>query len=269
MLDAYLDGFWVLDRRLPRWARRSNPIIRRHLGGFWKAQLPELETLWRLYALQAAAILLSLLLPGLLELGALVGLVSFFVLPPGLVIYGWALAAIGSATASAVIEEREHNALDLLRTTPFSLRFILLSKIAAAVWRQVPDLALLVMVAALFSLPPIILEHTALPTAETSPYIPHLMMLLGLAASIIRPILEPVMIGALGVLIGAVGMYRISSAVLVSLLGLTYFLFLNLPRLLPLAWPLRLLVETVLPLALPLLLTWGALRGAEYFLLRD
>ncbi len=260
------DRSFEIDRRFPKWARRSNPIVRRHLGGFWKALLPETRTVTRLLLFQVLFVLISLAAPWLLEATAIVGLISFFVLPLLLVVYGRALLAIGNLAVAAITDERQHHTLDLLRTTPFSLRFILLSKIAASVWRQANPLGTIILASATISLPPIILEHIAAWPLDRHELIARLLIILGLVASVGRLLVEPLMIGALGILAGSTWRSQAPPATWTALLGLSYFTLINLPRLLPLEWPLRLLVETVLPLALPVVISWGALWLADYTL---
>jgi hypothetical protein len=83
--DDAPDRFWELDRRLPRWARRSNPIVRRHLGGFWKASLPAMDELGWVLIGQLLFLLPGLFWQSFLELISMAGLLSIFVMPVGLV----------------------------------------------------------------------------------------------------------------------------------------------------------------------------------------
>ncbi len=268
-LTSRQDYSYEPDRRFPKWVRRSNPIVRRHLGGFWKVTYVEIQTLWRLFLLQVVLVLLSVFSPEILDLSAILGLLSLLLLPVGLVIYGRTLFLVSEAAIAAITDERRHNALDVLRVTPFSLRFILLSKIAASIWRQMGKLDMLVVASSLMSLSPIILEHVTLWPPKQSPFIPQLMIIVGLAATILRLFFEPVMFATLGILAGSSWMSSAPPIAWIALLGLSYFTLINLLRLLPLSWLMRLIVESVLPLVLPILITWSALRLAVYSLSRD
>jgi broad-specificity NMP kinase len=55
-----------VDRSLPEWARRSNPIVRRHLGEYWKTMSLDLLLVLRIFIGNSVFVLLSLPLPFLL-----------------------------------------------------------------------------------------------------------------------------------------------------------------------------------------------------------
>lgn len=263
------DTFWELDRNLPLWARRSNPIVRRHLGGFLGAPIPQLGLLARLFIVQAVIIALSYFIPALLEIAALMGLASLFALPFSLTAYAWVLFTIGRSTSDAMISERKYGALDTLRTTPLSLSSILLSKIAVGLWRQAVNIDTILLAVSIFSLPPIIIEHASLyPPDEFGPAT-HLMIIVGLGASILRLLLEPLMIGAVGILVGAVSDLKLTALMWTTLLGIAYFALVNLPRLAIMPWPVRLVVESILPVVLPVVIMVGALAIARNVLERD
>jgi len=263
------EGFWELDRNLPRWARRSNPIVRRHLGGFLAAPLPQLDVLARLLLAQIAIVLLSLLIPAVLELTALLALVALLALPVAFYSYAAALFGIGRAAANAVVDEVEGHGLDTLRTTPLTLRSILLSKIAASLWSQAINMETVFLITATLSLPVITIQQASLYSPEKLLLPSRALIIAGLIASLLRVFLEPLMMGALGVLAGAVAGLRISAVTWTILLGAAYFIMINMPRLLALTWLERLLIEAVLPVALPPLITLGALALAQYILERD
>jgi hypothetical protein len=273
--DAYFtryrvgSGFWELDRNLPRWARRSNPIVRRHLGGFLGAPLPQVDVLLRLFLVQVVVVAVSLVIPAVLEITALMGLVSMFVMPVLLGMYAWALFTIGRSAANTIMSEKQSQGLDTLRTTPLTLRSIMLSKIAAGLWQQAVNLDTVILGAAVFSLPPITIELATFYPPDVFVIESRLLISIGLGVTILRLIAEPLMIGALGVLAGAVADMRAAAITWVTLLGAAYFVLLNLPRMLTLTWGQRLLIESVLPLALPVLITLSALHIARRTLLRD
>lgn len=263
------EGFWELDRNLPRWARRSNPIVRRHLGGFLAAPLPQLDVLARLLLAQIAIVLLSLLIPAVLELTALLALVALLAVPVAFYSYAAALFSIGRAAANAIVDEVEGHGLDTLRTTPLTLRSILLSKIAASLWSQAINMETVFLITATLSLPVITIQQASLYSPEKLLLPSRALIIAGLIASLLRVFLEPLMMGALGVLAGAVAGLRISAVTWTILLGAAYFIMINMPRLLALTWLERLLIEAVLPVALPPLITLGALALAQYILERD
>jgi hypothetical protein len=264
------DGdFWVLDRQLPAWARRSNPIVRRHLGGFWKASLPALGMLRWVILVQLVLLVPSMVWGGFLELISLAALLSMFVLPVALVYYANALLAISRYTAAWIVEERRGRMLDLLRTTPLSLHSILLSKAAAAIWRQMDSLSMLVLITASISLPPIVIQQATLyPPDKTAP-VPQILAGVGLLVSVARLVVEPLMIAALAAVAGAGAEFDITATTWATLATAAYAVLINLPRLLPLDWVGRLIVESVLPLALPVIIILIALAVASRLLTRE
>ena len=261
--------FWTLDRRLPAWARRSNPIVRRRLGGFWKASLPALDELRWVILIQLLLLLPSIVWGGFLELISLAALLSMFVLPVALVYYAQVLVSISRYAAAWIVADRQGQMLDLLRTTPLSLRGILLSTGAAAVWRKMDTLGMLLLITAAISLPPIVIQQATLyPPDKTTP-IPQIMAAAGLVVSVARLILEPVMVAALAAVAGASAEFDISAATWAALMTGAYALLINLPRLLPLSWLARLIVESVLPVVLPPVITMIALAVAIRLLTRE
>jgi len=257
-----------LDKRLPPWARRSNPIIRRHLGLYWKTILPETGFLVRIVLIQAVLIAATLPLPFLFDLALPTITASILLFPIAIYMYVQLLFAIGYASAGSMADEVRNDTFTLLRTTPLTLESILASKIAAAIWRQVENLTLLIVAAALFSLPILISQYATIWPLDEYPVLSRMGMVLGLIVSLLRLMLEPFMIGALGVMAGAALRVRSSAVVATALMGFFYFLFLNLLRFMRLPWPLQFVVEFVFPLVAPLLLIWVGLRLAKYFLTR-
>jgi hypothetical protein len=257
-----------LDKRLPLWARRSNPIIRRHLGMYWKTILPETGFLVKIVAAQAVLIAATLPLPFLFDLALPTITASILLFPIAIYMYIQMMFAIGYASAVSVADEVHNDTFTLLRTTPMTLESILASKIAAAIWRQVENLTLLIVAAALFSLPILISQYATVWPLDEFPVLSRIGMVLGLVVSLVRLMLEPFMIGALGVMAGAALRVRSSAVIATLIMGLFYFLFINLIRVLPVPWPLQFAFEFVLPVALPLLLIWIALKSANYFLTR-
>src|SRR5262245_60106910 len=108
-----------MDRRLPTWARRSNPIIRRQLGAYWKTLLPEVGFLRRAFVIQTALIVLSFFWPIVFDLALPAITASILLFPFAVVMYGNVLLSIGIAAVSAMTQELQSGTLDLLRVTPF------------------------------------------------------------------------------------------------------------------------------------------------------
>jgi hypothetical protein len=241
-----------LDRRLPAWARRSNPVVRRHLGLFWKTILPEMGFLLRIYAAQAALIALSLPIPFLIDLLAPTITATILLLPFALVMYVQTLVMIGYQAAVMMTAEIQADNLTLLRVTPLSLRSILGSQVAAVIWRQVENLGLLIVAAGLLTLPILITVYAQKWPLETYPLASRLAMIAGLGVAMLRLVIEPFLVGVIGTACGAVFKQRSPAVLATFLFMLVYFVGINLPRLIPLSPLPGFLVEFALPLVAPL-----------------
>lgn len=258
-----------IDTNLPEWARRTNPIVRRDLGSYWKTLTPDLMLVLRVYLIQVGLIILSFPFPLLFILLMPTVTVTLVLLPIGLVVYGQILYRIGTAAAASVVRERSNSTRDLLLMIPQPARDTVLSKVAAAVWRQTENLSLVIVGTALASLPLLIIQYDMFLSVEDNPIITRIGLTFALGMSILRVMIEPIMVGALGALIGAAIPSRISAMVTTMIITAAYFLLINLMRFAPLDDAGRLLVEIVLPIALPLLITLLALRGATALFTRD
>ena len=223
----------------------------------------------RILLLQGGLLALSLLLPLLLPLIFILLPVALLLLPVVFAIYARLLLRIGFFTVRLVVEEQRDNTLTLLRTTPMSLRQILYSKAAAGVWRQIEDLGLVIMAASLLSLPVIGLLYATYWPFEDLTLLSRLTLLLGLLSSLLRLMLEPLMIAALALATGAVVPVRIHANVALAGQAFFYFLLINMPRLLELPLALRVPLEFLLPLLLPVLIALMALHLAQRLLTRD
>jgi hypothetical protein len=266
---AKLDMAVGIDHGLPGWARRSNPIVRRHLGFYWKTLPPEIGQLVKIYLVQIGLMLLSFPFPIFFDFVMPVITVSLLLIPVAFIGYGHALLFVGIVAVTATVDERRNHTLDLLRTTPLPLEHIVFSKIAAAIWRQVDDLGLILMTASLLTLPVMVIQYANLFPPAQYPIICRAAIVLGVTASLLRLALEPVMIGALGVMVGAAAPQRIPAITATALMGGFYFLLLNLPRLMVLGWETRLLIEVALPLILPPVIAFICIKLTLRFLQRD
>jgi hypothetical protein len=268
-ISTHLFDRSVADRHLPGWARRGHPVVRRQLGIYWKVMTPDFRAAWHVYLAQVAFILASALFPILFTLLLPILVVPVLLLPFGIYAYAEALYRIGAAAAGSVADDRRSQRMMLLRASPLPLREILAAKGAAAIWRQIEVLDLLLTTAAFLSLPMILIFNTQLMQSGDHGVGSRLLLIAGLTTSLLRLALEPAMLAALGVLMGAVSLARIPAMLATGALGFAYFLLINLPRLAPLDLAARFVVEMLLPLALPLLIIVIALSLAERLLERE
>lgn len=256
-----------IDRRLPEWARRSNPIVRRELGVYWKLMTIDLDFIGRLYILNAGIIVLSLLVPFLFMLLMPAATISIVVLPALMVVYALSLGRIAAASAASMAGERDHGSLDLLRVCPRPLPDILYSKAAAAVWRQVENIGMVLTGVAALSLPILVIQYDWLFSAQDQPLAMRVALALGLGSAILRIPLEAALLASIGVAAGSFTRYRIAAMLAAILLGVAYFVAVNAVRLLTNEPYLRLLLDVALPLIAPLPLIagcyWVAIRRIE------
>lgn len=247
------DDAIALDAALPPWARRSHPIVRRHLGIFWKVTPPNVADIRRAVLLQGGYIAASVLLPFLITVLMPTVMLSLVLLPIGLYLYAGMLFQVGGLAAAHIADERRSDSLDLLRVSPLPLRELLASKIAAAVWRHMETLTFLLIGVTYFSLPLLLLQYE-LAFAETGqPLIARGLTFAALIVGIVRLPLEAVFVAAIGVLVGTTTRGRAAAMLTTALLSAAYFGLLNLLRLLPLSPLGVVIVDIVLPLLLPVI----------------
>ncbi|MGQ9907526.1 MAG: hypothetical protein ACUVS2_01705 [Candidatus Flexifilum sp.] len=251
-----------VDRRLPPWARRSHPIVRRHLGVFWKIMPPDPAGIARIVLAQLLYLALSLPVPFLLTILMPTVTVSLVMLPIGLYVYAGVLLRIGALAAAHLADERRSDSLDLLRVTPIPLSQILYSKAAAAIWRQIENLTFLVIGAALFSLPLLIIQFDSAIGATAHPLAMRLAVAAGLIVSVVRIPLEAVMVACIGLLVGASSRWRAPAALTTGMLSAADVASLNLMRLLPADPAGVVVIELILPLLLPIVISAISLRAA-------
>jgi hypothetical protein len=223
----------------------------------------------RVYVAQVGLILLSFIFPVMFVLLMPTVTVTLVLLPIGAIMYAQILYAIGAAAATSVSRERSNTTLDLLLIIPHPALHTLFSKVAAAVWRQTENLSLIIMGTALVSLPLLIIQYDIFLSFEENPILMRFSLMFALGMSILRVLIEPVMVGAIGALVGALVPSRILAIVTTTGLGGAYFLLINLARMAPLDALPRLAVEIILPVALPLLIIVLSFRAAASALIRD
>ena len=223
----------VVDERspmesLPYWARATNPIVRLHLGLYWRTLPPEFEPIFYICGFWVAALLIGIFFPFVTDLATTVIVVSVLVVPFGIIFYVRALFSIAANSAAVMADEIRNNTMQLLMSTPMSLEQIFLGKVASALWRKMDDLVLIVQGAAIFG-PPLIIMHYAglLPLRESGP-LTYVLIVAMTLTSLARLVLEPLMFGMVGVGIGAFVPFR-SIAVPTSVAWVAfYFLLINM-----------------------------------------
>ena len=259
----------ILDDNLPSWARRSNPIIRRQLGVYWRVFTPELDTIARLLAIQVAVILSTIYFPALLTPILMLTLASFMLLPVAFYMYAQLIINVINDSVTVITKEFTNDTLTLLRVTPISLREIVLSKVAASFWRRMEPLDNVLSMALYLGTPLLVLVQILSFPPDSYPVTSQLMIVATLIVSIVRLPLEMFMVAMLGTVIGTATRVRTPAIIATGVIVFFYFLLINLPRLLELSLPLQILVDIILPIAVPLVLIWLSLRGTLYLLQRE
>lgn len=257
----------ALDRGLPVWARRSHPVVRRHLGAHWKTFTPDFAALVRLYGGLVLATAIAFFIPIIYLMIIPTVTVTLVMLPFTGYLYVRMLYSVIAFAAAAVQSERRGGALDVLRATPYSLRDVLLSKGAAALWRHSEDLALIAVTTLATSLPLLlVLYHAALRDLDM-PLVTALVVIAALASVTTRLYLETVMVAAIGMVAGASTPSRPAAVTTSVFVVIAYFALINGARLIPLGAGWIVLIDVVMPLVLPVLITalclWGARRLLE------
>lgn len=258
-----------MDSSLPAWARRSNPIVRRQLGIYWKTLPLEVSYWLRVVGIEIIIVILAMLVPALYTFIMPIVTVSVLLIPFVFYTYAQVLFRVATQAANAAYDELHNNTLALLLVTPLPREHILFSKLAASVWRQADNLSLVIIGHILLSLPVLILQYATLYAPDETPVVTSLAVIFAILACLARLVLEPLLVGAIGIVAGVTTAPRILTNIIAVTVGAAYFVFINLPRLLDLPFGARLLVDIVLPLVLPGLLAYGLLRLAGWLLARD
>lgn len=280
---ADLTEFADPQERLPYWARSTNPIVRRHLGLYWRTVPPEIKPFMWIYLVWVVIMLASVILPALFSLTMISYLASIMVIPFAMLLYGHVLLTVAIDATRAMQQEFSNNTFELLQATPMSLPQIYLGKVAAAMWRRMDDIVMIAQLTLAFSPPIIFTIYTDFFPMDTgNPAIAPLLTLIAALVALFRVLIEPMMIGVVSVFIGMVVPGRgrsISSAIV---LGGFYFLLMNLLSRLPAVRgydtpegpvpanaALVILVDFILPLAIPALIIFVILKVAEKMMAQD
>ncbi len=251
-----------MDRALPEWARRTNPVVKRQLGMYWKLMPVNIPHIIRWYTLQAGLIIASIWLPFLFTILMPLAIISLIALPLAFGLFIYVLLQIGMAAANSMVDENRFDSLDLLRVCPRPLNEILYSKGAAALWRQIENLGLVFAVATFTSLPMLVILFDRWFEGFDQLALSRITVMLALGSCILRVGLESVMAAAIGLAIGSGMRRRVQANVTTGLLLLAYFAFINLIRLPGWSVEIRLLVEIVIPVVLPLMIIPLCIRAA-------
>lgn len=253
----------TIDSNLPAWARRSNPIVRRQLGYFWRVIPPQVEPLAQWYIIQSVIVLATVAMPLLYTLLLPLVLISLTILPFALFYYGRALYDLAAESSRAMVSEVEDNTLQLLLATPMTVREILLSKIAASMWRQSDPLSILLSIITFTQMPAITLMYiNAFPTQDYGA-LPQVLIVLVFGASILRLPLEMFAVASLGQYIGVTTSGRGTAAATTLGIVVFYFAIINAPRLFSLTPLMVVLIEGLLPVLLPALAIYGLLHATQ------
>lgn len=271
-------------QRLPYWSRSTNPIVRRHLGLYWRTVPPDLQPFANILLVWSVLFGIGVVFPPFVGFVLITFLAALIIVPIALVVYGHILLTVATAAAQHMQSEIQNNTFNLLRTTPMTLHQIMLGKVAAALWKRMDDIVLIAQVVVVAS-PPLIftLYSELLPLDGGGRILTPLLTLIGTVVIGLRIILEPLMIGTLAVFVGLVVPGRSRAITTAVALGAFYFLLLNLTSRLPfvrgaetasggiiepsLMW--ILLFDLVLPIALPILITWVLLQLGQRIIVSD
>lgn len=253
-----------MDRALPEWARRTNPIVKRQLGMYWKLMPIDVIRISRLFIFQVILILASIWLPFLFTILMPMAIISLVLLPIAFGLYLYVILQIGMTATSSMVDENRCDSLDLLRVCPRPLNEILYSKAAAAVWRQIENLGLVLLAATLASLPVLVILYDRWFGTFDQPVLSRITVILALGSSIFRVILESTMAATIGLAIGSGMRRRVPAIVTTVLLLVAYFAFVNLIRSPGWGNEMRLIVDIFIPTLLPLLIIPICLRLAMW-----
>lgn len=277
--DYRIEEVGQAEQRLPYWARSKNPIVRRHLGLYWRTVPPDAQPFLIIFGVWSFIMLSGVVLPGLFAISMISFLASIMVIPVAFVMYAQVLLTVTIEAARFMQMEMNNNTFNLLRTTPMSLSQIFLGKVAAALWKRVDDMVLVAQMAAAFSPPLIFSIYSDVwhMTGGIGNIIAPALSLVTLLAIVLRIFIEPIMMGVIAVFIGIVVPGRSRAITSSVVVGAFYFLLLNIASRLPVVrgyetpdstiippnGTLILLFDIVIPIALPIIIIFALLKLGE------
>lgn len=252
-----------IDTQFPLWARRSHPIVRRHLGRYWRVMTPQIEPVVQWYGIQSAIVLLTYPIPFLFTIILPVVIVSVGLLPFAFYYYAQTLYALASDATQSMVREIEGSTLNLLLATPYSAREVLLSKLAGAMWRQSEPLSLLLSIISMTQMPTLVLVYLNQLPSEEYGILSQVVTVIAFGVAIARIPLEMAMTAAISSYIGVTTRGRSAAVITTLTLLLFYFVLINIPRLMPLGILGHLVIDGIIPLVLPLAIIFLMLSLTE------
>lgn len=261
-----VNDLYEIDQNMPRWARRKHPIVKRELGLYWRIMPPQLESTVKAFWIQSLLVLSTIPIPFLMTLLLPMVLVSFVMLPVSLYMYARLLYDLAGDSSRSMVGEIENHTLGVLLTTPVSIREVLLSKLAGALWKQSEPFSLILTAASLTQVPALFIIYANAFPPDAFPGVGQIVTVLMLALTLLRLPLDTFMVAALGQFIGATTTGR--GAAQAASVGLTafYFILINLPRMLPLDPFWRVFVDGVFPMLIAAGTAWLLLHLTAYHL---
>ncbi len=269
LLRAFVNDIYELDAALPHWGRRRHPIVKRHLGLYWRIMPPQAEPIVRWFLMGSALVLLTIPIPFLFTILLPLVLVSMAVLPGMLVYYGRMLYDLATDTSRQMVGEIENHTLGLLLATPVPRREVLLAKMAGSLWKQSEPFGLLMAFASMTQVPSMFLLYANLYPPAQYDSAAQLLTVGAFAGSLLRVPIEMFMTAALGLYIGTVT--RGKGAAAASTIGIVgfYFLLVNVIRVIPMQPFARFVVEAVVPCVTALLTSLFLILMTERELFTD
>lgn len=269
LLRAFVNDIYELDAGLPHWGRRRHPIVKRHLGLYWRIMPPQADPILRWFLMGSALVLLTIPIPFLFTILLPLVLVSMAVLPGMLVYYGRMLYDLATDTSRQMVAEIENHTLGLLLATPVPRREVLLAKMAGSLWKQSEPFGLLMAFASMTQVPSMFLLYANLYPPAQYDSAAQLLTVGAFAGSLLRVPIEMFMTAALGLYVGTVT--RGKGAAAASTIGVVgfYFLLVNVIRVIPMQPFARFVVEAVVPCVTALLASLFLILMTERELFTD
>mgnify|MGYP000486178844 CR=1 FL=1 len=269
--------------KLPYWARSTNPIVRRHLGLYWRTVPPEIQPFIVIFMTWVGLIAFGMIFPPFLSVAMISYLAAIMIIPFTMALYAHVLLNIAIDSSRAMQQEFANNTFQLLQATPMSLTQIVLGKVAAAMWRRMDDIVMIAQLALAFT-PPIAFtiysDFWALDAHGV--FAAPILTLISALVTVARIFLEPLMIGVVAVFIGVVVPGKGRSIAASVVIGVFYFLLINLLSRLPSVrgfespegWiphngTLVILTDMVLPVVIPLVVIFAVLALSNRILAQD
>ena len=258
-----------IDTTLPYWARRTNPIVRRQLGMYWRVFPPQVGPLAKWTIILSIAVAATIPYPLIFVFILTFLLAAATMLPFAFYLYVRALGLVISDAASSLVDEYKNETMTLLRATPISTTEIILSKIAASVWRRVDDLDQVLSFGVALGMPTIVMFYLGIWPPDEAPFVAQGLTVIMFVSSLIRLPLEMFMVASIGALMGVITHVKSTAFLSSAVIVFFYFLILNLVRLLTLSWPVQLFVDSILPIVLPLVVMWFCIQLTIKLILSD